>query len=866
MARSGAGRGAARGRGARTRGAAHAAQPAKRAAPKKALPQAKRVRPNPDEDEDPAELAALAHDAQAMVGSDDDEDVHAMQFLSRARLPDVSEAGAQGKERARLQAEKRKQREALDALRREREASVSGDESTDMEGASDSEADDSEADDSEADDSALDDSALDDSALDDASADEGRASDLEDAYLQQAAKRSKREERARERAREAMAHRRLPVRTEDGAIAELDASDDEEPEASRVVFRESDDDESDDEAPRAPASGPPSSAVHSTRFGLRAPYEVIAEAQSKDAATVAAALAMAREQIAHLASQIVGDPEMGLHWLRRLLVFAERRAEAPPGVQGKPRVVVHVYIRQLALLSLLAVFVDIVPGYRIRPLSEQEEKEKVSQEVARRREWEQGLVQVYRAYLELCEAEVRSATPLAPVALRAFCTLLTRATHFNYRKNLLAVVVAQLSRKAWTPSSEECYRALVTLLAEDHDGEVALEAVMLLYRMIRERKLAVHANVLDILAHLRLRDELGKGHRTGPMGTASVAKPRARSRHTSAAESRRADPKAVRKGLAAHVSKKQAKRNKELRAIEEEMREAEAAVDVEERTRHTLKLVFALYFRILKTPDVPQQLLAAALEGIVLYAHHVSLDFFYDLVQVLRTRLADAMAEVEAAPPAETDDLRAAPRHVGLRAALLMIVTALELLRGQGEALEIDIAAFHVALYQLLLPLSLSTCVEEEAALPAPAQVPKQRGPTPGLRRWSEAAMLFHALDVGLVKVSRQSVYMTLDRSAAILKRLLTAALHWPTGSALRALRIAHTILARTAVVDSRFETLIDNRESVRDGQHDAYATIPEGARVLPSGEAAYELFLLSTAHANAQVREAAEALLNWTR
>ena len=96
----------------------------------------------------------------------------------------------------------------------------------------------------------------------------------------------------------------------------------------------------------------------------------------------------------------------------------------------------------------------------------------------------------------------------------------------------------------------------------------------------------------------------------------------------------------------------------------------------------TLKLVFALYFRILKTPDVPQQLLAAALEGIVLYAHHVSLDFFYDLVQVLRTRLADAMAEVEAAHTIETDDLRAAPRHVGMRAALLMIVTALELLRG----------------------------------------------------------------------------------------------------------------------------------------------------------------------------------------
>lgn len=250
----------------------------------------------------------------------------------------------------------------------------------------------------------------------------------------------------------------------------------------------------------------------------------------------------------------------------------------------------------------------------------------------------------------------------------------------------------------------------------------------------------------------------------------------------------------------------------------------------------------------------------------MLFAHHVSLDFFRDLIQVLRTQLQDAMALVGSPSTSDTDDLRAAPRHVGMRAALLMIVTALELLKGQGEALEIDIAEFYVALYQLLLPLSMSTCFEEEAALPEPAQVPKNRGRTPGLRRWSEAAMLFHALEVGFVRVSRQSVYMTIDRTAAILKRLLTAAMHWPTGSALRALQIAHTILARTAVVDSRFEALVDNRDTVRDGQYDPYATIPESARVLPSGEAAYELVLLSRTHANAQVRESAENLLNWTR
>lgn len=491
-----------------------------------------------------------------MAGSDDEDDVQALQFLSRARLPDVSSAGAQGKERARLAEEKKKQRKALQALQPEADTEGLSDVSTDMEGASDSELEE-----------------MDDSDVD-------NASDLEEAYLQQAAKRDKRQEKVMERQREALANRRLPVRAEDGEIEEVD-EDESEPEASRVVFRDSDESEEEVERPSAPQT----SAVHSTRFGLRAPYDIISDAQSRNPSTLAAALAMAREQIANLASQIIGDPELGLHWLRRLLVFANTRAEAPPGEQGKPMVPVHVYIRQLALLSLLAVFVDILPGYRIRALSEQEEKEKVSQDVARRREWEQGIVRVYREYLELCEAEIRSATPLAPVALRGFCTLLTRASHFNYRKNLLAVVVAQLSKKGWTEASEQCYNAIVELLRHDPDGEVSLEAVMLLYRMVRERKLAVHANVLDLFAHLRLRDEL-KSHRTGPMGSASVAKPKPKKRPTSAAESRRADPKAVRKGLAAHVSKKQAKRNKELREIEDEMREAEAAVDVEERARN----------------------------------------------------------------------------------------------------------------------------------------------------------------------------------------------------------------------------------------------------------------------------------------
>lgn len=133
-----------------------------------------------------------------MADSDDEDDVQALQFLSRARLPDVSSAGAQGKERARLAEEKKKQRKALQALQPEADTEGLSDVSTDMEGASDSEHEE-----------------MDDS-------DDDNASDLEEAYLQQAAKRDKRQEKVMERQREALANRRLPVRAEDGEIEELD--------------------------------------------------------------------------------------------------------------------------------------------------------------------------------------------------------------------------------------------------------------------------------------------------------------------------------------------------------------------------------------------------------------------------------------------------------------------------------------------------------------------------------------------------------------------------------------------------------------------------------------------------------------------
>ena len=45
-------------------------------------------------------------------------------------------------------------------------------------------------------------------------------------------------------------------------------------------------------------------------------------------------------------------------------------------------------------------------GYRIRALTDAEKEVKVSQLVGRQREWEDGLVGVYKKFLETCENEI----------------------------------------------------------------------------------------------------------------------------------------------------------------------------------------------------------------------------------------------------------------------------------------------------------------------------------------------------------------------------------------------------------------------------------------------------------------------------
>jgi nucleolar complex protein 3 len=161
------------------------------------------------------------------------------------------------------------------------------------------------------------------------------------------------------------------------------------------------------EAQRRAQQQPLSTITSGARFGLQAPYSIMLLKPKS------ARVAAAREQIARLSTDIVGDPEVSIGLLRRLSVFAQSSIVRPEHdsmarEKGLPtKIEVDDAIRGAALLSLTAVYVDVLPGYRIRALTDKEKEEKVNQETSRRREYEQGLVDVYRTHLETCEKVLR---------------------------------------------------------------------------------------------------------------------------------------------------------------------------------------------------------------------------------------------------------------------------------------------------------------------------------------------------------------------------------------------------------------------------------------------------------------------------
>lgn len=323
------------------------------------------------------------------------------------------------------------------------------------------------------------------------------------------------------------------------------------------------------------------------------------------------------------------------------------------------------YVARLACISLLALFQDVLPSYRIRLPTAAEMAVRVSKETKQLWDYERALLSHYQLYLKLLEQtfdkhkkSTTTISTLQTTAILSLCELCKSSFSFNFGNNVLKCVVRQMNLKKCEEIRAAACRAVAHVFQHDAQGTCALEATRLVAKMVKDVRYRVEPQVLQTFTSLPLRIHLDE---------AEAAK------------------------LAAAANAKKRKRNRQEAEIESELKEASSSVDkiiLARAQSDTLQAVTLTYFAILKSErlhtDVSmRRLLPTVLEGLAKFAHFIHFDTVLDLLQVFQTLLQ------------RVDEL-------SLEASLQCILTAFSILQGPGRELKIDQKEYITPLYSQL--------------------------------------------------------------------------------------------------------------------------------------------------------------------
>jgi nucleolar complex protein 3 len=560
----------------------------------------------------------------------------------------------------------------------------------------------------------------------------------------------------------------------------------------------------------------------------------------------------AKEQLAKLASQVNEDPEEHIGSLRAMAEISDRP---------------NTTVKKLALAAQASVYKDIIPGYRIRSHLGDDSKSKLSKEVRRLHNFEQGLVRGYQDYIKkLAEHAKGSKTAdkdlasLATTAISCTSTLLISVPHFNFRSELLKILVNKLSQRRVDENTVKCRETLQTIFRSDDDGYVSHEAVQMLTKMIKAKNYNVDEGVINTFLHLRLLSEF-----THKASNTSV------DRNDEDEDDDNSKRGKKMKQKREFLTKRQRKARRENKAIEEEMRQADAAVSHEERDRmqaETLKLVFVTYFRILKSRA--PRLMGAVLEGLARYAHLINQDFFGDILEALKDLINDEMLENagdENENEEDQNDSEEAPIRDATRQSLLCVITAFALLQGQDATkaasnLQLDLSFFITHLYSTLIPISLNPDIElssKSLHLPDPTSgaTPQraQQSLTAKVNVQTTSVLLLRSLSATLLPANLPARAVPPVRIAAFARQLLAASLHLPEKTVLAMLALLQRVVK---VHGRRVAALWHTDERRGDGVWDPLAR--EVERSNPFAGTSWEAELLRK-HYAPDVRDAVKAL-----
>jgi hypothetical protein len=304
--------------------------------------------------------------------------------------------------------------------------------------------------------------------------------------------------------------------------------------------------------------------------------------------------------------------------------------------------------------------------------------------------------------LDVYDADAETVRTLGLTALQALCELLHGLPHFNFRSNIVSLVVPRMSSRR-EDVSQLCCRAVQELLANDAPGEAGIEVAKALSKEVREASkrpggmfrvrqeaVAVLCSLrLDVLARSADRDAILKEAQDRAKKMKRLAK-----LNKGRGDGNPFDAEDMLSGLKAA----------DAEALEERKKNAAAA----------LRATLTVYFRILRTPSAAH-LLSPALLGLSTFGHWVDVGVVSDLLASLRALLVTAAGigsaaddnDDGAAAASGTLDAGSAAKRIKLsvQSSLNCVLTALRIMAGPGELLNADESEFASFLYGTLLRL-----------------------------------------------------------------------------------------------------------------------------------------------------------------
>jgi nucleolar complex protein 3 len=556
---------------------------------------------------------------------------------------------------------------------------------------------------------------------------------------------------------------------EDGQDVDGDDDDEDTDDNDASGVGADDYDSGDEDAARGGSQQRPAIAALADRDAKRRAREALAEVE---------AAGSKRELIATICSEVTEDPESAL----------SRIAEVEVLIRDPSRTVAR-----LAILSLCAVYQDIVPDYRIRQRTAAElgPGKQLSREVQQQQDYESLLLRSYSRYIatltrllltlphgKAMPAAHRVARLPAATALTALATLLPAHPNFNLTHDILAAVAPYAHSPAAVLRHTACH-ALAGLYRNDKDGSLSLAAVKITGDIIKRRgaRRAKRGGGggggggkgdLDDLGALAHSSDTTIGFAEGTAGGGGV----------DALDTWLALSTDLLGGAstAYNMTKQERKvQNRKRRRLEAGIAEVEERAEAKKRERRAatiLETIFVTYFRIVKDGG-DSVLLPGVLRGMSRFAHLISVEFMGDMVTALRsvaTRAGGSMA---------VDNV------------LHCACAAFQTMTGVGAALQLDLGDFHVLVYR--------TMNRPDATKALVAHF----GP------------LSRCLRLMFIEQRQLSI----ERVAAFCKRLATLAIAFPPHAAIASMQIIRNLLSRYP----RLSRVLDGDEGVCIGVGGAF-------------------------------------------